>query len=76
MNALGVPNRRLAVLAAAASIACMCAGASGLAASTGKDRPYPPVPKRNLVGRIAYSTRGGDIWVMNANGTCRHRVTR
>lgn len=68
-------GRRLAVLLAAA-IACVCTGASGLAASTRQDRAYPPVAKRNLFGRVAYSTRGGDIWVMNANGTCRHRVTR
>jgi len=27
-------------------------------------------------GRIAYSTRGGDIWVMNADGTGRRRITR
>ncbi len=45
-------------------------------ASAGKPRGYPPVAKRNLHGRIAYSTPAGDIWVMNANGTCRHRVTR
>jgi Tol biopolymer transport system component len=38
--------------------------------------PYPPAARSALVGRIAYSTRGGDIWVMNANGTCRHRVTQ
>jgi hypothetical protein len=45
-------------------------------ASAGKPRGYPSVAKRNLHGRIAYSTPAGDIWVMNANGTCRHRVTR
>jgi TolB protein len=36
---------------------------------------HPPVPKSKLFGRIAYSSRSGDIWVMNANGTCRHQVT-
>ena len=35
----------------------------------------PPVHKSKLFGRIAYSSRAGDIWVMNANGTCRHQVT-
>jgi Tol biopolymer transport system component len=65
------------VLIAVAFLACASAGASGApTAGGGKDRLYPPVPKRNLFGRIAFSTRGGDIWVMNANGTCRHRVTR
>jgi TolB protein len=36
---------------------------------------HPPVHKSKLFGRIAYSSRTGDIWVMNANGTCRHQVT-
>jgi Tol biopolymer transport system component len=36
---------------------------------------HPPVPKSKLFGRIAYSSRSGDIWVMNANGTCRHQVS-
>jgi hypothetical protein len=74
VNPRGISKRRLAMLAV--SIACMCTGASGLAASVRKDRTYPRVPTRNLFGRIAYSTSSGDIWVMNANGTCRHRVTR
>src|SRR5204863_5528938 len=30
----------------------------------------------SLHGNIAYSTRSGDIWVMNANGSGRHRMTR
>ena len=58
----------------AALLAAACVGAGAAPGRT--DRRYPPVLKRNLFGRIAYSTRGGDIWVMNANGTCRHRVTR
>ena len=47
-------------------------------ALTGSARPhprFPPVPKSKLFGRIAYSSRSGDIWVMNANGTCRHQVS-
>jgi Tol biopolymer transport system component len=36
----------------------------------------PAVKKSHLTGRIAYSTLAGDIWVMNADGTCRRRVTR
>jgi Tol biopolymer transport system component len=35
-----------------------------------------PAPRTSLHGRIAYSTRGGDIWVMNANGSGRRRITR
>jgi Tol biopolymer transport system component len=34
-----------------------------------------PAPRSSLHGRIAYSTRGGDIWVMNANGSGRRRIT-
>jgi WD40-like Beta Propeller Repeat len=36
----------------------------------------PPAPQRSLHGKIAYSTRGGDIWVMNATGSGRRRITR
>jgi dipeptidyl aminopeptidase/acylaminoacyl peptidase len=69
--------RRFILVVPAALLACACTAAGGTPASSGQgERVYPPVPKRNLFGRIAYSTRGGDIWVMNANGSCRHRVTR
>ena len=61
-------TRILGVLALALAAAC----ASAVAA---RHPRYPPVPKSKLFGRIAYSTRGGDIWVMNANGTCRHQVS-
>jgi Tol biopolymer transport system component len=36
----------------------------------------PPAPPSSLHGRIAYSTRSGDIWVMNADGSDRRRITR
>ena len=36
----------------------------------------PRAPPSSLHGRIAFSTRGGDIWVMNANGSGRRRITR
>src|SRR5215213_7007386 len=38
--------------------------------------PIPPAHRGALRGRVAYSTRNGDIWVMNANGIGRRRVTR
>ena len=38
--------------------------------------PIPPAHRGALRGRVAYSTRDGDIWVMNANGSGRRRVTR
>jgi Tol biopolymer transport system component len=36
----------------------------------------PPADRASLRGRIAYSTQGGDIWVMNANGSGKRRITR
>ena len=57
----------LALLALAAA-ACASGGASGA-------EDYPRAPAAGLHGRIAYGTKNG-IWVMNANGTCRHQVTR
>jgi Tol biopolymer transport system component len=53
----------------------VCAGstaASGAANRTG----IPRAVLSTLHGRIAYSTRRGDIWVMNANGSHRRRITR
>jgi TolB protein len=38
--------------------------------------PIKPAERSTLRGIVAYSTREGDIWVMNANGTGRRRVTR
>jgi len=35
-----------------------------------------PADRSALGGRVAYSTRAGDIWVMNADGSGRRRVTR
>jgi TolB protein len=50
------------------------AGAQRIHAPVG--RSIPPASLSSLHGRIAYSTPGGDIWVMNANGTGRRRITR
>ena len=38
--------------------------------------PITPAERSTLRGIIAYGTRDGDIWVMNANATGRRRVTR
>jgi Tol biopolymer transport system component len=43
-------------------------------AATADGSPAPPA--RNLRGLIAYSTKAGDIWVMQADGSNRRRVTR
>jgi len=64
-----VTPRRLFPVVAATMLA------TGALASAAQSPKYPPVPKSKLFGRIAYSTPGGDIWVMNANGSCRHQVT-
>src|SRR5215210_471686 len=38
--------------------------------------PIPAADRTGLRGTVAYSTRSGDVWVMNANGTGRRRITR
>ena len=70
-------NRRLlfafsaAIAIAAAAVLACSTGAVGTTSRKG----IPPAALSNLHGRIAYSTRRGDIWVMNANGTRRRRIT-
>jgi Tol biopolymer transport system component len=61
-----------AALVIATALVLVAAGAAGAMRQT----QIPPAPRSSLHGRIAYSTRGGDIWVMNANGSGRRRVTR
>jgi Tol biopolymer transport system component len=67
-------SRSFPAAAAAALVfsAACSAGANGPA----QHGAIPPAPRSSLHGRIAYSTRGGDIWVMNANGSGRRRITR
>jgi Tol biopolymer transport system component len=38
--------------------------------------PVAPAARSSLRGTVAYGTPDGDIWVMNATGTERRRVTR
>ena len=70
-------NRRLlfafsaAIAIAAAAVLACSTGAVGTTSRKG----IPPAALSNLHGRIAYSTRRGDIWVMNADGTRRRRIT-
>jgi Tol biopolymer transport system component len=71
-----VNARGLALVAGAATIMVAgVAGADGTAAPA-SDRSIPAAWPSTLHGRITYSTRAGDIWVINANGTGRRRVTR
>ena len=65
---MGRTSRLAALLALAA--ACI---APGVVASPEAVRP---AKRSTLHGLIAYSTRGGDIWVMRANGSGRRRLTR
>jgi Tol biopolymer transport system component len=64
-----------AVCVAASAIALLSASASSGASKGIRDHP-PPARMASLRGRIAYGTSSGDIWVQNANGSCRHQVTR
>jgi Tol biopolymer transport system component len=66
-------NRAWVLLVAAAVLGTALAASAARPVS--RTPRHPPVPKSKLFGRIAYSTRSGDIWVMNANGTCRHQIT-
>lgn len=59
----------------AAALALVCAGSTGASGVTSRSG-IPRAVLSNLHGRIAYSTLRGDIWVMNANGTHRRRITR
>jgi TolB protein len=61
-------------VAAAATLALASARSTGASEVTSRGGIRPAV-LANLHGRIAYSTRRGDIWVMNANGSGRRRIT-
>jgi GNAT superfamily N-acetyltransferase len=41
-----------------------------------KRTAVPPAAPGTLDGTIAFNTRGGDIWLMNADGSGRRRLTR
>src|SRR3954447_20903559 len=75
-------NSRLlpaSVVAACATLlavaACASAGGVELRATQSLSEATP-APLAGLHGRVAYSTRAGDVWVMRADGTHRRRVTR
>ena len=64
------------LLTTAATALALAAACSADARRQARPVTIPPVPRSSLHGRIAYSTRGGDIWVMNANGSGRRQITR
>ena len=60
-------NIRLPIACVAVLALTACTAAAGDTSRTSTPR---------LHGKVAYSTRGGDIWVMNADGSGRRRITR
>jgi WD40-like Beta Propeller Repeat len=67
-------TRRVAITAAAAlTFASAC---SADANRPGRSAAIPAAPRTSLHGKIAYTVRNGDIWVMSANGRGRRRITR
>jgi Tol biopolymer transport system component len=50
--------------------------AVGLRQVAAAESGIPPASRSTMRGLIAYTSRSGDLWVMRADGTRRHRVTR
>ena len=64
------------VLASACSSSCAGEEPAHAVAPVHPTGPIPAADRTALSGIVAYSTRDGDVWVMNANGTGRRRITR
>ncbi|HEY2938494.1 MAG TPA: hypothetical protein VGJ27_01645 [Gaiellaceae bacterium] len=65
-------------LLTATGVALALAGVAAVGSSGSVERGAGGIPvadRASLRGRVAYSARGG-IWVMNANGSGRRRLTR
>lgn len=66
--------------AALAALPLACGGSSPETPRTVQpvrpDGPVPAADRSAVRGRVAYGTSAGDIWVMDADGTRRVRVTR
>jgi Tol biopolymer transport system component len=77
METIGTKRRRACALiaATAAAAAAGVAGAYGEGARHGGTRAYPPAPRSTLRGKIAFNRDRGGIWVMNADGSGRRRIT-
>ena len=65
---------RIAFAGAAALV--LAASSSAAAPRPARPSAIPPAPLSSLHGRIVYSIRDGDIWVVNADGSKRRRITR
>jgi hypothetical protein len=67
-------TERLLTMAPAA-LALVSAGSADATRRDGSEA-IPTAPLSSLHGRIVHNTLGGDVWVMNADGSGRRRITR
>jgi Tol biopolymer transport system component len=67
---------RIQLVGAAAAALVLAAACSADARRQARPATIPAASPSTLPGRIAYSTRSGDIWIMNANGTRRRHITQ
>jgi TolB protein len=63
------------LLIAFASICVLVGACSSRATQAERSTPIPVVTPTTLHGTIAFSTLGGDIWVIDADGSGRRRLT-
>jgi Tol biopolymer transport system component len=65
-----------AALLLAISILVGCARASADRTRATTARAIPPAKRATFRGLIAYTAKGGSLWLMNGDGTHRRRLTR
>jgi Tol biopolymer transport system component len=69
------PEVTVRALLAAACICLLTGGCAGEEPEKQSSTRIPAANPETLGGTVAYSTLGGDIWVMNADGSGRRRLT-
>jgi dipeptidyl aminopeptidase/acylaminoacyl peptidase len=73
------PRSRVAAVALTAALAAVAAEPPWVVVAGGRVAPplvVQATAARDLRGLIAYGTQAGDIWVMDADGSYRRRLTR
>ena len=73
------PRSRVAAVALTAALAAVAAEPPWVVVAGGRVAPplvVQATAARDLRGLIAYGTQAGDIWVMDADGSHRRRLTR